>query len=419
MVVNELPPQGRRLQSSLRIAGTLAALLATFALGPFSGSGFAAGSPEELSVSATSCAAGFFASGPNYYTFQVTNRAGQPLSAILADADTGTAVAEVHDAGPGTVSSVSAWLVAGTSYEWSCTVAGSAEQLSSVVTVPGPATTTSPETRAPAALIPTALDGQLRSYQSYANQLLGVLRGHLATLSGQITARRAAGARSAFIAARVTWLELGQDDGAYGAFGELGGQIDGGAGGIVGGTSAADFTGFHRVEFDLFTRRNLKAAARDAATLSGLVARLTPAVVAADLPIANGFKAVPLSTTAADAGWVLRCHEILEDAERDTLTGDDDFGSHMALDAIAADVTATREMLTLLAPLIELQDPSLVGAASADLTAVDAAVAAAHPSERRPLTALPTRVRMRLDGAVGVAVETLAPVSELVQVGEA
>jgi high-affinity iron transporter len=270
----------------------------------------------------------------------------------------------------------------------------------------------------PATLIPTALDGQLRAYQSYANQLLGVLGGQLATLRARIGAGDRAGALGAFIAARVTWLELGQDDGAYGAFGELGGEIDGGAGGVVGGTSSRDFTGFHRVEFDLFTRRNLAAAGRDTATLIGLVGQLTPSTVAADLPIANGFAAVPLSTSTADAGWVLRCHEILEDAERDTLTGDDDYGSHMALDAITADVTATREMLTLLAPLIERQDPSLVATAGAELTAVDAAVAAARPSERLPLTALPSRVRQQLDGAVGAAVETLAPVSELIQVGE-
>jgi high-affinity iron transporter len=405
-------------RSATHVACALAALVATFALAPFGGSAFAGGTLEEVSASASSCALGFYASAPNYYSFEVANRAGQSLSAALVDADTGIAIAELHDVAPGSAGSVSAWLVAGTSYEWTCLVGDSAAQLSSIVTVPGPGTTTSPGTPVPATLIPIALDGELRSYQSYANQLLGVLSGQLATLRARLAAHDATGARSAFIAARTTWLELGQDDGAYGAFGELGGEIDGGAGGVVGGTSSRGFTGLHRVEFDLFTRRNLAAAGHDVSTLIGLVGQLTPSTVAADLPIANGLGAVPVSTVTADAGWVLRCHEILEDAERDTLTGDDDYGSHMALDAIAADVIATREMLTLLAPLIERQDPSLVGTASAELSAVDAAVAAAHPSERLPLTALSTRLRQQLDGAVGAAVETLAPVSELIQVGD-
>ena len=40
--------------------------------------------------------------------------------------------------------------------------------------------------------------------------------------------------------------------------------------------------------------------------------------------------------------WTLRPHEVLEDALRDSLTGDDDYGSHTDLDSIAADVSVTR-----------------------------------------------------------------------------
>ena len=50
--------------------------------------------------------------------------------------------------------------------------------------------------------------------------------------------------------------------------------------------------------------------------------------------------------------WTLRSHEILEDGLRDSLTGDDEYGSGTALASITADVSATREMLALLSPVI-------------------------------------------------------------------
>ena len=86
---------------------------------------------------------------------------------------------------------------------------------------------------------------------------------------------------------------------------------------------------------------------------------------------------------------MLRCHEILEDAPRDTLTDADDYGSHTELASLGADVEATHEMLTALTGLIAPPAPQIVRAGTRELAAVD--------------------------GAVDAAVETLAPVSELLQ----
>ena len=71
--------------------------------------------------------------------------------------------------------------------------------------------------------------------------------------------------------AHLAWLDIGQDDGAYGCFGALGGEIDGTAAGLVGGTASPQFTGFHKIELDLWTDGNLTAAAADTATLQQLV----------------------------------------------------------------------------------------------------------------------------------------------------
>jgi high-affinity iron transporter len=205
----------------------------------------------------------------------------------------------------------------------------------------------------------------------------------------------------------VTWLEIGEDDGAYGAFGNLGSRIDGGASGLVGGTSSPKFTGFHRVELDLFRHHNLDAAQRDTAVLARLVGSLTPKAVASTL----------IPTNDVISGWTLRPHEILEDALRDTLSGEDNYGSGSQLASVRADAAATREIMTLLAPLIDARAHHLVPTAKTQLAALDRAIAAARTREGRAgLTTLPVRARQRIDATTGAALETLAPVSELMQI---
>jgi high-affinity iron transporter len=254
-------------------------------------------------------------------------------------------------------------------------------------------------------IVPIELYQPLAQYKGYVERLLARLRPQLRALRTAAASDQQATAKQEWLAAHATWLEIGQDDDAYGAFGQLGEQIDGPATGLPGTTSNPSFTGFHRVELDLWHKHNSAAAA--AAKLVALVARLTPAVVNKDLPT---------SALALDS-WVLRCHEIIEDGLRDSLSQDDDYGSNSDLASLAADVAATREMLAVLAPLVEARVPHIVTRGSIDLTAVDDAIqAAGGPIAGRSLTALPLRKRQAIDQAAGAALEVLAPVSELMQV---
>jgi hypothetical protein len=65
------------------------------------------------------------------------------------------------------------------------------------------------------------------------------------------------------------------------------------------------------------------------------------------------------------------------DAERDTPTGNDDYGSGTGLASLSADVAATRELLTLLSPVIDPVAPRLVGRADRELAALSAAIQSA------------------------------------------
>jgi len=245
----------------------------------------------------------------------------------------------------------------------------------------------------------------MNQYRQYVAGELATLQSQVAALIAAIGSGNLAQAEAAWLTAHLTWLDIGQDDNAYGAFGELGRQIDGTAAGLVGGTASPDFTGFHKVELDLWTSHDLAAASADAETLRSLVAELVGIPLASELP----------DTKTGLANWVLRPHEVLEDANRDTLTGNDDYGSGTGIASLTADVAATRELLMLLAPVIDPVAPDLVGRASRELDALSAAIqAACVDGEWVAIQQLPTAQREQIDADTGSVLETLAPIPDLI-----
>jgi high-affinity iron transporter len=247
----------------------------------------------------------------------------------------------------------------------------------------------------------------LAKYSVYVDKLLGLLRTQVGALRSAIRGGEIPAAELEWSKAYFTWLELGQDDDAYGAFGELGQQIDGLAAGLPHTVANPNFTGFHKVELGLWRDHDIHAATTDSARLAALVAKLTPTRVQHDLP---------LTATSLDS-WVLRCHEILEDAIRDSLTQDDDYGSDSDLTSLTADVNATYEMLNVLGPAIRARRRQIAPDAATDLrTIAQAIVKAGGPSRHRDLRTLPRRERQALDSATGAAAEALAPVSEILQI---
>ncbi|HUA07295.1 MAG TPA: EfeM/EfeO family lipoprotein, partial [Solirubrobacteraceae bacterium] len=244
----------------------------------------------------------------------------------------------------------------------------------------------------------------LITYRIYAARGIIAVQTGVKAMAGAISAGNLAQAESDWLTAHLAWLDIGQDDGAYGCFGELGAEIDGTAAGLVGGTASPQFTGFHRVELDLWTDGNLAAAAADTANLLRLLTTLRAIPIGTELP----------ATSPGLASWLLRPHEVLEDALRDTLTGDDDYGSGTGLGSVTADVSAVREMLGLLAPVLNPLAPNLVARANGQLSAVIAAIDQAEPDGTSVAVGdLPTLARQRVDAAVGAALETLAPIPSL------
>jgi high-affinity iron transporter len=278
------------------------------------------------------------------------------------------------------------------------------------MTTSAPDTEVHPLVRAGAYVAPVAtiqLVPPLSRYTAYVDRLARRLTSQVGALTAATARNDLPAAESAWVTAHATWLEIGQDDDAYGAFGELGERIDGLADGLPHTTASPSFTGFHKVELDLWRRHDTAAATSDSRRLQELVGALTPTRVARDLPV---------KTLAIDL-WVLRAHEILEDALRDSLSEDDDYGSNTDLASLSADATATQEMLSVLAPLIRPRASSIVPRATVELATLRHAIAAAGGARAHVnLRLLAPRRRQALDEATDAAVTTLAPVSEIMQI---
>ncbi len=245
---------------------------------------------------------------------------------------------------------------------------------------------------------------ELDQYRNYVAGRLSALNSKVAALASAIASGNATDAESAWLAAHLTWLEIGQDDGAYGCFGQLGGDIDGLAAGHPLGTSDPGFTGFHRIEFDLWTEHDLAAAAADTATLQRLLARLQ------DAPLSSYLPASPTGI----GNWLLRPHEVIEDAIRDSLTAEDDYGSGTDLASLTADAAAVRVMLSELAPQLDPLAPGLRRRADAQLDALISAIDATRVNGAWvSVENLPVRQREQVDADADAAAETLAPIPDL------
>jgi high-affinity iron transporter len=105
---------------------------------------------------------------------------------------------------------------------------------------------------------------------------------------------------------------------------------------------------------------------------------------------------------------------VLEDALRDSLTADDDYGSGTSLASISADIAAERKLLSELGPGLDLFAPHLVANATAELDSLMRAIDATRVNGAWvSVQGLAPRQREQIDADVGALLETLAPIPDL------
>jgi iron uptake system EfeUOB component EfeO/EfeM len=181
---------------------------------------------------------------------------------------------------------------------------------------------------------PAKFDAPVAAYRIYAQGQLRLLRGQLARLQGDLAAGNRDAAQQDWLAAYQRYLRLGA---VYGLFPQLNRAIDGTAAALRQGVADPSFSGLHRIEYGLWSgqpTRQLLAPVqeleRDVNRLGGVVAtvQITP------------------------KEYARRAHEILEDAQRDFLSGDDVPYSHEGVAATAAALGATEAVLGTLRHLL-------------------------------------------------------------------
>ncbi|HKN96576.1 MAG TPA: EfeM/EfeO family lipoprotein [Pseudonocardiaceae bacterium] len=204
-------------------------------------------------------------------------------------------------------------------------------------------------------------------------------------------------AKRAWLPAHLTYETLGA---AYDAFGDYDGEINGTTAGLPDGVNDPSFTGFHRVEYDLWHGVGMGTVLKDTNQLDAFVHGLQH-----DLPT--------FEPEALDMG--LRTHEIMENTLQFELTGKTDEGSGTNLATAYANATGDRAVLGVLHPLLATRYPGLsdvdrlLTGFQRELKAQD------HGGTWTPVDRLPRYTREKINGTLGELVEKLAPIAAITE----
>ncbi|MEY9939158.1 EfeM/EfeO family lipoprotein [Streptacidiphilus sp. MAP5-3] len=254
-----------------------------------------------------------------------------------------------------------------------------------------------------AAVLPVSeqdLAAPLAAYKQYVDAGLATLQGQTAKLAADVHAGDLAAARQDWLTAHVQYSSLGA---AYGTFEDFDKRINGRADGLPLGVADPDFHGFHRLEYGLWHGQSAAQLAPVADELATDVTGLRKAFPAQDFDPSD----LPLRT-----------HEILENTLQFELTGDTDEGSGTNLATAQANLAGTKELLTLLRPLISARSPQLLGTVDADITRFGALLQQARQADGSwtPVEQLDPTLRATLNGALGQLLEDLSPIPDLLEI---
>ena len=174
----------------------------------------------------------------------------------------------------------------------------------------------------------------VREYKAYAHGWVERTIKDAKALGTTLAGGSRAEAERAWEKAWGDYMHLGAD---YGLFGELEEELDGTAGGPETSPSDPGFVGFRRLEWGLWTGRPLRS-------LSGYDHRLVADLIRLRAAIPG------VEIEALD--YATRGHEIIEDAQRDLMSGADVPWSHQGVLGTAAALASVEEVFQTLKPLL-------------------------------------------------------------------
>jgi high-affinity iron transporter len=245
---------------------------------------------------------------------------------------------------------------------------------------------------APAADVPVPTSffrASIAYYRRYAERVAAQLGPEVQAIQVALARDDRPAAESAWTVAFAHYLSLGA---VYGEFGQLNEAIDGLPGGLPKGVDDPQFTGLHRLEYGLWTGQALRGLKPVAAHLQANVGKLARVLPSVSLPAAD---------------YVTRAHEILEDAERDFLSGASVPWSDQGVLATQASLSATEVVFDTLGSLIGQPFYSNISGRLAVLQQVLNSIRDNHGGRLPTLNGLSPQERERLDGATAGALQEL------------
>jgi hypothetical protein len=174
----------------------------------------------------------------------------------------------------------------------------------------------------------------VKEYKAYAHGWIERTIRDAKALGGALAGDSRSQAHQAWEKAWGDYVHLGAD---YGLFGNLEEELDGTAGGPETSASDPDFVDFRRLEWGLWTGRPLRSLARYDDRLVADLNRLRAAVPSVEIDALD---------------YATRGHEIIEDAQRDLMSGTDVPWSHQGVLGTAAALASVEEVFHTLKPLL-------------------------------------------------------------------
>ncbi|WFE64079.1 iron uptake system protein EfeO [Micromonospora sp. WMMD714] len=275
-------------------------------------------------------------------TFTVTN-SGSKVNEFYVYAAGDRVMGEVENIAPGLSRELRVELPAGT-YETACKPGMSGRGIRGALKVSGTAATVAPD---------AALTEATASYQRYVTSQTAALLTRTEEFVTAVKAGDVPKAKALYPVARTYWERI---EPVAESFGDLDPKIDGREEVIEEGM---EFTGFHRIEKDLWTTGDISKdgpiADRLLADVKEIVARanaekLTP------LQLANGAKA------------------LLDEVASGKITGEEERYSHTDLWDFNANLEGSKAAVAALRPALEQRAPDLVAQLDKEFAAVEAAL---------------------------------------------
>ncbi|RGC69681.1 Efem/EfeO family lipoprotein precursor [Micromonospora sp. MW-13] len=341
------------------------------------------GGPIAVKATDTACEVGRTELPAGQTSFKVTN-SGAKVTEFYVYAAGDRVMGEVENIAPGLSRELRVELPAGT-YETACKPGMIGKGIRGALKVSGTAATVAPD---------AALAEATASYQRYVNSQTAALLTKTEEFVAAVKAGDVAKAKALYPVARTYWERI---EPVAESFGDLDPKIDGREEVVEEGM---EFTGFHRIEKDLWTTGDISK--------DGPIADQLLTDVKAIVAKANAEKLTPLQLANG-------AKALLDEVASGKITGEEERYSHTDLWDFNANLEGSKAAIAALRPALEQRSPELVAQLDKEFANVEAALGKHRDGDGWKLhTALGKAELKELSDSINALAEPISKVAAVV-----